>query len=235
MNRLILRSKEFMRDLRRSVSGYLKRYHSLVAKYPGVIVPFFLLYLLTSLFWIAAALSIWVLLSEVFQIDETVAEALFYLTAFALLVLNWSHYLFLAFIGFRRSFVVKGDVEAVLRLVQTLAVVTFVFALLYYFLQLLTDNGAFAGMAPINVEYGNWNPRLEDQLTTIPPFETLVDCLYFSVVTITTLGYGDIQPLTPAAKLLTTLEVALGFSLTVLALGSVLGGRETQHVGEAEA
>ena len=33
---------------------------------------------------------------------------------------------------------------------------------------------------------------------------------YFSYVTLTTLGYGDIGPLTPAARSLVTLEALLG-------------------------
>jgi voltage-gated potassium channel Kch len=40
---------------------------------------------------------------------------------------------------------------------------------------------------------------------------TLVDYLYFSIVTFTTLGYGDIVPITAAEKLLCGFEVLTGF------------------------
>lgn len=45
-----------------------------------------------------------------------------------------------------------------------------------------------------------------------------LDTLYFSVVTFTTLGYGDLLPVSPAAKLLTMSEVLFGY----VALGGVL-------------
>ncbi len=47
----------------------------------------------------------------------------------------------------------------------------------------------------------------------------LFDCLYFSIVTITTLGYGDITPRTASAKVLANLEVLMGVVLFAIALG----------------
>lgn len=47
---------------------------------------------------------------------------------------------------------------------------------------------------------------------------SLLDPLYFSVVTFTTLGYGDFLPVTTAAKMLVILEVICGY----MALGGVL-------------
>ena len=51
-----------------------------------------------------------------------------------------------------------------------------------------------------------------------------VDALYFSVITITTLGYGDIKPIAELGKWLTLLETMMGFILVVLVLGSFLAG-----------
>jgi len=42
------------------------------------------------------------------------------------------------------------------------------------------------------------------------PFATIATISYFSFVTMTTLGYGDIGPLTPAARSMVTLEALLG-------------------------
>jgi len=43
-----------------------------------------------------------------------------------------------------------------------------------------------------------------------PEIEALAFLLYFSVVTLTTLGYGDIAPAVPAARMLCSLEAMIG-------------------------
>ncbi|MDX1744530.1 MAG: pentapeptide repeat-containing protein [Halobacteriales archaeon] len=54
----------------------------------------------------------------------------------------------------------------------------------------------------------------------------IFNTVYFSVVTFTTLGYGDIYPVGPVAKYLATVESFIGVVLMVL-LGFVLGNRAT--------
>lgn len=53
-----------------------------------------------------------------------------------------------------------------------------------------------------------------------PPFGSIIDAVYFSVVTITTVGYGDIVPQTPLAKLACIYELGVGFTIIVFALGA---------------
>jgi len=55
-----------------------------------------------------------------------------------------------------------------------------------------------------------------------PEFSSIIDALYFSVVTITTVGYGDILPQTHLAKLVCIYELAVGFIIIVFALGAYL-------------
>lgn len=50
------------------------------------------------------------------------------------------------------------------------------------------------------------------------------DALYISVVTFTTLGFGDIAPVSPSGKLLIVLEVIIGYSM-LGALVSILGNK----------
>jgi len=50
-------------------------------------------------------------------------------------------------------------------------------------------------------------------------FTTFYDFLYYSGVTITTLGYGDLTPINPILKLLSVAEVLVGFVLVLLAIG----------------
>lgn len=42
-----------------------------------------------------------------------------------------------------------------------------------------------------------------------------VDSFYFSVVTLSTVGYGDLSPTTDAAKLFTTLYIIFGISIFI--------------------
>ncbi len=51
-------------------------------------------------------------------------------------------------------------------------------------------------------------------------FSSIVQALYFSVVTITTVGYGDITPKTPMAQIMCMYELAVGFIVVAFALGS---------------
>ena len=53
--------------------------------------------------------------------------------------------------------------------------------------------------------------------------------LYFSVVTITTLGYGDIVPLTNMARLLVGVESALGLTILGLLVSTVLARGEPRR------
>ncbi|ODR92021.1 hypothetical protein A8M32_07075 [Sinorhizobium alkalisoli] len=47
--------------------------------------------------------------------------------------------------------------------------------------------------------------------------------LYFSLVTITTVGYGDITPATPTAQVLSVLEAAIGTLYIAILIGRIVG------------
>jgi voltage-gated potassium channel Kch len=46
---------------------------------------------------------------------------------------------------------------------------------------------------------------------------------YFSFVTLTTLGYGDISPVTPIAKVLVILEAVVGMFYIAIIVASLIG------------
>lgn len=52
---------------------------------------------------------------------------------------------------------------------------------------------------------------------------TLLDCLHFSVVTMTTTGYGDITPTRLYSKLTADLQILFGLAILVVALGMLFG------------
>lgn len=62
---------------------------------------------------------------------------------------------------------------------------------------------------------------------------SIVDSLYFSVMTITTVGYGDLHPTTSASKLFTVVYVFIGIGLGLYVITtfaeSIVEGREKRE------
>ena len=58
-----------------------------------------------------------------------------------------------------------------------------------------------------------------------------VDALYFSVITLTTVGYGDLSPSTDASKLFTVVYVISGISLFGALLNEVMKRRAHRVAG----
>lgn len=50
-----------------------------------------------------------------------------------------------------------------------------------------------------------------------------VDSIYFTIVTLTTVGYGDISPQTTAGKLFTAAYILIGIGILVAFVGEVAG------------
>jgi hypothetical protein len=153
------------------------------------------------------------------------AESLFGVLFFPLLFTIWLHFVWLNLRSVRANIHIGGNRRAVSGVLQALLAVIFSFSVLYYYLQLFTDNSAFIGMSPIDLGNDFRAPTTTDRLMIVPAWNTVVDCIYFSVVTISSLGYGDILPAAAVAKLAASAEVVTGFILIVLALGSVLSDK----------
>jgi voltage-gated potassium channel len=56
-----------------------------------------------------------------------------------------------------------------------------------------------------------------------PPIASFVDAFYFAIVTMSTVGYGDITPQTPAARLFTASLIVLGLVVFATSLTAVAG------------
>jgi hypothetical protein len=61
-----------------------------------------------------------------------------------------------------------------------------------------------------------------------------VDSLYFSVVTLTSVGYGDLAPSSPGSKLFTVFYIVTGISLLGAALNEIVK-RRGRHRAERKA
>jgi hypothetical protein len=133
-------------------------------------------------------------------------------------------YLFLNIRSFLSATSVESYNNPVLRVVQLVAITVIYFAIVHYYVALFSDRVAYDGMiGPMPdhgwpVYYGWFN-----KIIFIPSIETVVDCLYFSTVTMATLGYGDIHPATIVAKIATMAEIFFSFGLIVVVLGWVIG------------
>jgi hypothetical protein len=218
-------SELMMRAERESMRRYYHRLHQVVREKPIILIPVFLGHLLLS-GMAAGAAFLCALLALAFGRDGVYfAEWLFTTVFFLLVITVWLHFAWLSLSSVRANVVISGDQRRVSGVLQALLSVIFGFSVLFYYLQLFSGNSAFEGMHPIHLRDYDFEdlPTLVERLLILPPWETVVDCFYFSVVTITTLGFGDIRPVSPVAKLITSAEVVAGFILIVLALGSVLG------------
>ncbi len=91
-------------------------------------------------------------------------------------------------------------------LLQTYATLVLSFAALYALLQVAGQEPAIRGMSLWASERASLHAIIGD-------------ALYLSVITITTVGFGDLAPCSPLAKLLTALEGIAGIAFMGLALG----------------
>ncbi len=103
----------------------------------------------------------------------------------------------------RRRKIVPKDVVVVITTYITIAIS---FGLLYTVLSLFSSKQVFNGITQ-----------------DLPQIEFYFKHIYFSFITITTVGYGDVYPLTMLAQFLVVVEIITGIVLTNVILGLVIG------------
>lgn len=62
-----------------------------------------------------------------------------------------------------------------------------------------------------------------------PAFDNVLTGIYWAVVTITTVGFGDVVPITPAGRFVAVLVMLLGYSIIAVPMGIVAGETINQH------
>jgi len=87
---------------------------------------------------------------------------------------------------------------------------------------------SFAGILAV-LAYGTFGTYLlGDQFE--PPIKSLVTALYFAIVTLSTVGYGDFHPATPLAQGYTLTLIVFGLSVFASAIFSVIGPALSRHL-----
>ncbi|MFV2056824.1 MAG: potassium channel family protein [Thiohalomonadales bacterium] len=66
-------------------------------------------------------------------------------------------------------------------------------------------------------------------ISSAPWYENFPDVAYYSFVTLTTLGYGDISPTLPVARFLVYMEAIVGVFYMAVLVASLIGVRMSEH------
>ncbi len=203
--------------------------------HPSLLIPLFFGYgVLMIVIGFLLAFSMILLLkisTPFFQEDvlRTMLSMAFRMTFGLFSALIWLHYIYLALRSFIKSATVINRTSNVLKMVQLIAATAFAFSVIHYYVSLFSNSPAYTGIdspAPA----GGWSEEDSriDRLCFIPDFKIIIDFLYFSTVTMATVGYGDIHPKTPLAKVITMIQIVFAFELIVVGLGSAMGQKDNE-------
>ena len=214
-------------DLRRGQQVYV----AFVSRHPIVLVPLAIAYVAAASFLLVPCVFTVYGLIYLFWGDLS-PDQQFSIALPVGIVLVWGpiaillalHYLYVTFVSFLSASQVGSFAEPVFRVLQLVATTSIFFAAIHYYVALLSDGSAYDGLVRPMPRDG-WSPWTNwfDRLVFVPSVETVVDCLYFSAVTMATVGYGDIKPVTVIAKVAAMAEILFSFGLIVVVLGWVIG------------
>lgn len=144
---------------------------------------------------------------ELSEIDKELKYFFYFLSFINVLLLITSHIMLLKYVFTdffkRKRQIVPNDITIIITTYITLAIS---FDLVYTIISFFSDDIAFNNI-----------PK------TLEEFEFYFRHIYFSFITITTIGYGDIYPLTTIGQFLVMIEVITGMILTNVILGLVIG------------
>jgi len=93
------------------------------------------------------------------------------------------------------------------------------FALIFYSIQMLSIEH-IKDMKDVAFNISGYTT-----INEVKNFNNPLSFFYFSIVTITTLGYGDITPLSGIAKIASSIEVILGITYAVLGVGTLFSSK----------
>ncbi len=83
-----------------------------------------------------------------------------------------------------------------------------------------------AGTVMYEIEHG-WGPKVQDptgkpgEMISTSGFTSIPNGIYWAIVTMTTVGFGDIVPVTTAGKVVSAILILVGYSLIIVPTGFV--------------
>lgn len=185
-------------------------------------------------FWIAWFLLAFSPLIAAFFFEAIATQKVEQLTVTLLLVasivLLLALYFFISislWAAFKGNF--SGDKRAFL-VVSSFFMIWLGFGNFYYFSCDISDLLAKLGGSPTGAglvlegigefwEFCGLEQGSDSGFTAINRLDNYIDCLYFSAVSILTIGYGDIVPISKMSKILVMIEAFLGQLINVVAVG----------------
>lgn len=203
--------------------------------HPSLLIPLFFSY---GIIMVASGLFIAILMffimkafGKIFQpeIIKSMMTLAFQMSFGLVSAMIWLHYIYSALRTFVKSTAVVERTSNVLKIVQLIAATAFAFSVIHYYVALFSDTPAYQGIEIPAPEIG-WTESSDgiDRLCFIPKYSTVIDFLYFSTVTMATVGYGDIHPKTPLAKIITMIQIVFAFELIVVGLGWAMGQKNDE-------
>lgn len=113
----------------------------------------------------------------------------------------------------------RPSLDGVFAMVVAYLLIAMVFAELYYLL-LIWNSDALHLLKP---------------LQEMTPRELRGELIYYSLVTISTVGYGDVLPVTPAARALATIEAVIGQFYVAVVVATFVAMLTTHHLASRAA
>lgn len=209
------------------------RYTDFVSRHPIILLLLLPSYLFLALvcsgsLGIGIAMAIQMLRAGNTDLNFEFASLSIILTLIPVAGIFAAHYLYLLWFSFVSLGTLDGSPRSVFTVVQLVGTTAILFALIHYYVALFSGPEAYIGMIDLadkNAWIWHEYNRLP-RLLTPPPIGMVLDCLYFSFVTMATVGYGDIHPGSMAAKIATILEILVAFVLIVVILARVMSRPE---------
>jgi len=157
-------------------------------------------------------LLITILMSGIFTIFSLYPIGIIFFTIFMILII------FIPSLFIFHSSLLSSSRLLLLIISYSFTVISF--ALIFYIVQMLSIEN-IKDVTLVAFKISNY-----ETLEEIKKFNDPFSFLYFSIVTITTLGYGDITPLSIIAKIASSLEVIIGITYAVFGVATLFSNKE---------
>ncbi|MCP4179505.1 MAG: two pore domain potassium channel family protein [bacterium] len=140
----------------------------------------------------------------------------------------------------------RKSVDSFIRLFSLYIQIVLLFGTIYFIMQSGLVQRSFLGgnihysfvsETPISNINNDWVTQIVDHdsnktETLYNAFISYLDCLHFSLVTSSTVGYGDMTPKTLQAKLIVDFQIVISFLIVAFGIGIFLSGKDRK--GELE-